>query len=85
MPFTRLDQHVDVIGHDAPFDEAVPIPIEVEKPVLYERGDAGVTQVALAMPLILILFDKATKRLCFVALFGRKIVQAQLLTPLLKV
>ena len=76
---------MDVIGHDAPFDEAVAIPIEVEKRVLYERSDAGITQVALAMPLILVLFDQATKRLCFVALFGRKIVQAQLLTPLLKV
>jgi len=76
---------VDVIGHDAPFDEAVAIPIEVEKRVLYERGEAGVTQVALAMPLILVLFDKATKRLCFVALFGGEIVQAKLLAPLLKV
>ena len=84
MPFTRLDEHVDMIGHDAPFDEALPIPIEVEKRILYERGNAGIAQIALALPLILVLFDKATKRLCFILLFGGEIVQAKLLTPLLK-
>ena len=69
MTFTCLYQHVDVIRHDAPFDEAVPIPVEVEKRILHEGRDAGVAQVALTMPLVLVLFDKTTKRFCIIALF----------------
>ena len=84
MPFPRLYQHVHVVGHDAPVEEAVPIPIEVEKRIFDKLGNTGIAQVALPMPSILVLFDPTSKFLCLFALFGSGVGETKLLAPLLE-
>lgn len=46
---SRLDQRVDVVGHEAPGDQTVTLGVEVQEGVFDEGGDAGIAEPAGAV------------------------------------
>ena len=48
------DQHVDMVGHDAPRDEFIALSMSFDQLVMDDAGNVGLAKEALAMPRILI-------------------------------
>jgi len=61
----HLNEHVDVIGHDTPGDQAVTLSIEVFQRVLSQSGNPFVAQIAGTFAAIRILFDPFAQFHCF--------------------
>ena len=53
----RLDEHVDVVGHDAPRQKPIPFAVEMQQGVFDEFGDAPILQMAGTVSLIQPLRD----------------------------
>ena len=57
MTLPCLNNGVHVVRHDAPGQEQIPVPIEVQKRILYEPCDRLFTQPASAMARIFVLVN----------------------------
>lgn len=53
------DQHVDMVGHDAPRDEFIALSMPFDQLVMDDAGNVGLAKKAPAMPRILISRDPA--------------------------
>ncbi len=50
MTRQRLDQHIDMVRHDAPFEQAIALAIEMKQRLLHDLGDTRIAEVTLPMP-----------------------------------
>ena len=55
--FEGLHQHVDVIGHHAPRQQAVTLAIEIREDILYDSGNRRPPQPARAVSRVHVAFD----------------------------
>lgn len=77
-----FDQHMDMIGHDAPCNEGVALLVKVLECVPHQRADGIVAEVAGAFAAVLVLFDLLAQGDGFLGAGGGVFVPVEFFFPL---